>query len=83
MSDANGNEFTVSLLGNVRSRDSGNCDFEHIQGVEGVYIANVYDHNEVERYKSRRRGITDEEESKKRNGFERVEAYKKTVIILC
>lgn len=30
MSDATGNEFTASLLGNVRSKDTGNCDFEHV-----------------------------------------------------
>lgn len=47
VSDANGNKFTVSLLGNVRGQDSGNCDFEHIQGLEGVYISNIFDHSEV------------------------------------
>lgn len=41
MSD--GNEYIVSLLGNVRSQDSGHCDFEKIKSIKGVYIANIYD----------------------------------------
>lgn len=44
VSDQLGFRFTLSLLNNVRSLDSGNCDFEKILGLEGVYIANVYDH---------------------------------------
>lgn len=65
-SDATGNEFSASLLGNVRSRDTGNCDFEHIQGIEGVYIANVFDHVEIKKFLSRRKGVTDEADAKKR-----------------
>ena len=44
VSDFRGFKFTLSLLHNVRSLDSGNCDFERILGMEGVYVANVYDH---------------------------------------
>jgi hypothetical protein len=50
VSDANGKSFTLSLLGNVRSKDSGNCDFEHINGVDGVFISNVYEQVEVSKF---------------------------------
>jgi hypothetical protein len=59
--------------------DTGNCDFEHVAGIEGVYITNVYDHSEVSKFKSRRKGITDDE-AKKRVNFERLDSYRKTVI---
>lgn len=49
MSD--GNEFTVSLLGNVRSQDTGHCDFEKIKSMKGVYIANIFDYDEIEKTK--------------------------------
>jgi len=62
MSD--GNEYTVSLLGNVRSQDSGHCDFEKIKSIKGVYIANIYDQEEIERTKSRRKRINSEKEMK-------------------
>lgn len=62
MSD--GNEFTVSLLGNVRSQDTGHCDFERIKSVKGVYIANIYDYEEIERTKQRRKRISSEREMK-------------------
>ena len=53
VSDFRGFKFTLSLLHNVRSLDSGNCDFERILGMEGVYVANVYDHQEVEKVRGR------------------------------
>lgn len=53
VSDYRGFRFSLSLLHNVRSLDTGNCDFERILGVEGVYIANVFDHSEVEKLKGR------------------------------
>ena len=62
MSD--GTEYTVSLLGNVRSQDSGHCDFEKIKSIKGVYIANIYDQEEIERTKSRRKRINSEKEMK-------------------
>lgn len=40
--------FGVSLLNNVRSQDTGMCDFERVRGMEGVFIANIFDHTEVE-----------------------------------
>jgi hypothetical protein len=39
-----GTRFALSLLYNVRSLDTGNCDFEKILGMDGIYIANIYDH---------------------------------------
>jgi Sortilin, neurotensin receptor 3, len=53
VSDYRGFRFALSLLHNVRSLDTGNCDFERILGIEGVYIANVFDHNEVEKLRGR------------------------------
>jgi Sortilin, neurotensin receptor 3, len=63
MSDGS-SDYTVSLLGNVRSQDSGHCDFERIKSVEGVYIANVYDHQEVEKLRQRRKRVNTEKEQK-------------------
>ena len=42
ISDALGKRFSVSLLHNVRDR-SGFCDFDKVKGLEGIYIANIYD----------------------------------------
>jgi predicted phosphodiesterase len=39
----NDGEFSLSLLNNIRSLVNGNCDFEKVLGLEGVYIVNVYD----------------------------------------
>ena len=47
MSDAVGQDYTLALIGNVRSIDNGNCDFERVQAMEGVYVANVYDSTEL------------------------------------
>ena len=69
MSDFRGFKFTLSLLHNVRSLDTGNCDFERILGMEGVYVANVFDHAEVEKSKARS-SVTPAT----------LELYKKTVI---
>jgi hypothetical protein len=73
-------EFKVSLINNVRSLDSGLCDFENINGVDGVYIANIYDHSEVEKFKQRRKKVTSESEKKTINGFDKLDSYKKSVI---
>ena len=40
-------------MNNVRDME-GNCDFEKVLGNEGVYIANIYDHNEVNRLKDKK-----------------------------
>jgi hypothetical protein len=41
MSDASGSRFSRSLRDNVRDSD-GQCDFEKLQGLDGIYIANVF-----------------------------------------
>lgn len=56
-------KFIVSLLNNVRSQDTGQCDFERIKGIEGVIMANIFDHNEIEKFKTRRRKATTEREN--------------------
>jgi hypothetical protein len=40
----------------------GNCDFQKILGMEGRFIANVYDNAEVEKVKMRRKKVTNEKE---------------------
>jgi hypothetical protein len=42
VSDSSGMKYSVSLLYNVRAR-SGYCDFQKVKGLEGIFIANVYD----------------------------------------
>ena len=42
ISDASGRRFSISLLHNVRARN-GYCDFDKVRGLEGIYIANIYD----------------------------------------
>lgn len=75
------NEYVLSLLGNVRSIDTGNCDFEHVKGLEGAYIANIFDYVEVDKIRSRRKKVTNEKEMKMKGGaLERLDAYKKSVI---
>ncbi|CAD8113365.1 unnamed protein product [Paramecium primaurelia] len=46
-SDFQGFKFTISLLNNVRSLNTGQCDFEKIESLKGVYIANIYDHEKL------------------------------------
>jgi hypothetical protein len=41
----------MALPGNVRNYD-GQCDFKKVQGVEGVYLANVYDKDQLKRVKN-------------------------------
>ncbi|EGR32320.1 hypothetical protein IMG5_088080 [Ichthyophthirius multifiliis] len=49
-SDSTGRRYSLSLQNNMRSQD-GQCDFEKLYGVDGIYIANVYDGKKVEQYK--------------------------------
>lgn len=42
ISDSTGNNFSLSLANNIRSHDN-QCDFERIEGLEGLYIANIID----------------------------------------
>ena len=46
ISDSTGTRFSTSLLHNVRSLD-GQCDFNSLQGLEGVFLANVYDEKKL------------------------------------
>lgn len=46
ISDSTGQRFSSSLLHNVRSLD-GQCDFTKVLGLEGIYIANVYDEKKL------------------------------------
>lgn len=57
------------MLHNVRSLDTGNCDFEKILGMEGIYIANIYDHYEVDKLKSRMDSTIDHLEPYKRTVY--------------
>ena len=46
ISDASGRRFALSLLRTPQGND-GTCDFDKIYGLEGIYIANVYDKDTV------------------------------------
>lgn len=50
ISDSTGSRFAISLEDNVRTED-GQCDFERVRGLEGIYIANVYDPEQAALYK--------------------------------
>lgn len=51
VSDWRGYELGLSLLYNVRN-SNGECDFEKISSNEGVFIANTYDSDKVEKLRS-------------------------------
>lgn len=42
ISDSKGMKYSLSLANNIRSHDN-QCDFEKIEGLEGIYIANAID----------------------------------------
>jgi len=48
----------------VRDED-GNCDFEKVLGAEGVYIANIFDTEEVNKLKKRKTETNYEKNKKK------------------
>lgn len=50
MSDSTGTRFRKSQENNLRSGD-GQCDFEKVNGVEGIYISNTYKGTKVDRLK--------------------------------
>lgn len=85
ISDSTGQRFSNSLLHNVRSME-GQCDFNKVQSLEGVYIANVYDEKKL---RNAVRSLENEKEDgsvrskKKASGatlYERLRNFKKTVI---
>ena len=48
-SDFSGTRFGLSLLHNVRAID-GQCDFDKVHGLDGIYLANVYDVDYTSQY---------------------------------
>ena len=50
MSNFYGTSYSLSLLHNVRDSE-GFTDFDPIQSMEGVYIANHYDYQQAEIYR--------------------------------
>ena len=51
ISDSTGLRYSMSLRSSVRNLD-GQCDFEKVAGLEGIYLANVYDKDMVEKINS-------------------------------
>ena len=51
VSDSSGLRYSKSLHSNVRNLD-GQCDFEKVAGLEGVYLANIYDPEMIKRTSS-------------------------------
>ena len=48
-SDFSGTRFGLSLLHNVRQAD-GQCDFDKVHGLDGIYLTNVYDVDYTNQY---------------------------------
>ena len=51
----------MSVKDNVRDTSDGQCDFEKVNGMEGIYIASTYDPSRAERYKSLISGTSDDD----------------------
>lgn len=85
ISDSTGQRFSTSLLHNVRSLE-GQCDFNKVQGVEGIYIANIYDEKKLRAAVHALESERDEgfvPSKKKQSGatqYEKLRNFKKTVI---
>jgi len=47
ISDSLGRRYSTSLNNVVRG-DRGQCDFEKVQSLEGIYITNIYDQKKVD-----------------------------------
>ena len=52
ISDSTGTKYSLSAEYNIRDPD-GQCDFTKIEGLEGIYIQNVFDEEEARAYKRR------------------------------
>jgi hypothetical protein len=90
-----GTRYSLALPGQVRNVE-GQTDFSPVQGLEGIYLANVYDKDQIKRVKSGLDGIstisTERASGKKssnthgtpslqeQDAFKRLEGYKKTMI---
>lgn len=57
-SDSTGRRFAMSIHNHVRSSD-GQCDFEKVAGLEGIYLVNVYDDEMIAKLKNDVRGDED------------------------
>lgn len=77
MSNSEGRKFALSLLHNVRD-DKGFCDFDRIKSLEGVFIANHYEHLEAEKFKTSYNYLSNSEDKKYKH--ESIDSYKKSVI---
>ena len=42
-SDSSGTRFSLSLKDNIRDPSDGQCDFEKVTGMDGIYLANIYE----------------------------------------
>ncbi len=76
VSNYEGKKFVLSLLHNVRD-DKGFCDFEKVKSLEGVYIANNYEHIEAEKFKNNYNYFSNSADKKK---HESIDSYKKSMI---
>lgn len=77
VSNYEGKRFVLSLLHNVRD-DKGFCDFDRVKSLEGVYIANHYEHIEAEKFKSNYNYYNQPNE--KSLVQDKIDSYKKSVI---
>lgn len=76
ISDSTGHRFSLSLLHNVRNT-KGHCDFDKVYGLEGIYIANIFDKEQTTQGMEKFRA-TNKKVAANKNTPET--AYKKTVI---
>jgi len=52
VSDSKGLNYSLSLKANVRDV-SGQCDFERLQGLDGIYLANIYEKQALATFQKR------------------------------
>lgn len=88
ISDSTGIRYSTSLRNQVRSAD-GQCDFEKVAGLEGIYMTNLYDPEVIKKLKSEFSGksINVEKEGSKSKGgkvdsrrYREIDNYKQTKI---
>ncbi|GAB5370045.1 hypothetical protein AAMO2058_001458500 [Amorphochlora amoebiformis] len=83
ISDASGLSYSLSLPFNHRDK-GGKCDFEKVEGLEGIYLANFVDVDEKEKEESTSEqpetGIGEKKKARKNRQVKRDKAKIKTVI---
>jgi hypothetical protein len=86
ISDAQGVNYSQSLKYNVRT-NNGQCDFEKVYSLEGLYIANVFDadymkdaEQDIEEEKNQEEAGMDEKKTKKSETKDNFEDFITTVI---